>query len=199
MKIQGQIDIFDYIKENTSISPTCSNCVCRKCLYWWSNRCSYGECYDAKRAFEEPYDAAHPNKSPRKSWSDWNKPNEQKFWCRGGTFYPVKHCEKFVKYTGLEIQECVACNITIYQDGYVSCAIKECMTCEMCIEEQEGRLREQTYGCRYMTENGCESHIYAQSLLLDDILRGSTDEPCTRQCCIGCDRIGRCGYRCGRC
>ena len=75
---------------------------------------------------------------------------------------------------------------------------KGIMSCDECIAESEGKKREQNYGCRYMTENGCEAHIFAQRLLLDAIMKGSEEEPCKEQCCIGCSRQGNCGYRCGR-
>lgn len=43
----------------------CGQCVCRNCLYWWSDRCPYGGCWDNHRAEIDPYDKAHPDKSPR--------------------------------------------------------------------------------------------------------------------------------------
>lgn len=196
-QIVGQISIEDFLKSCTPIIDHCGNCICDKCLFGWSKRCPYGNCYDGKRAKEDPYDKRFPERTPRTSWSNWNKPNEQKYWCRGGVFYSVKQCDRFVKYKGQEIQECIDCNIQVFQDGFVVCPTKERMTCEQCIEEAEGRERELAYGCRYMTENGCEAHIFAQSLLLNDILGGSDEEPCREQCCIGCKRINNCGYRCG--
>ncbi len=196
-QIKGQISIFEYTKAVKSTIWSCSSCVCDKCLYKQSGRCPYGDCYDDKRARVDPYDKAHPGRPPRKSWSNWNKPGEQAHWCRGGIFHPVSYCEKFVKFEGLEIQECVACNISVYQDGYIDCSIKTHMSCEQCIEEQEGRKREEIYGCRYMTELGCSAHINALSLMADEVLAGSGEEMCKEQCCIGCRKI--CGYRCGRC
>lgn len=194
--IPGQMDLFEYTKAAESPKWSC-DCICKNCLYWWSARCPYGRCFDNKRAIEDPFDKRFPDKTPRTTWSNWNKPNEQKHWCRGGIFYPVNYCEKFVKYNGQEIQECIACNIAVFQDGYISCSVKNVMSCEDCIEEQEGRAREQIYGCRYMTENGCASHINALSLRMDNILEGSGDEMCKEQCCIGCTKV--CGFRCGQC
>lgn len=199
MRIAGQIDLFTYLDHSDVDFGGCYNCICKTCLFHESGRCVYGECYDDKRVKENPYDKAHPNNPVRKSWSNWNKPNEQKHWCRGGVFYSAKYCDRYVRYTSVDIQECIACNIVVYQDGFINCLIKEAMGCQACIEEQEGRLREEVYGCRWMTENGCSAHINAQSLLLDDILGGSEESPCNRQCCIGCERRSNCGYACGVC
>ena len=197
-QLEGQITIFDFLSSKIPVLGSCSGCICSHCLYYQSGRCPYGRCYDSKRSVEDPYDQAHPGTPVRKSWSNWNKPNEQKFWCRGRFFYPVIDCPKFVKFLGVEIQECVLCMIEVYQDGHVNCSIKGIMSCDECIAESEGKKREQNYGCRYMTENGCEAHIFAQRLLLDAIMKGSEEEPCKEQCCIGCSRQGNCGYRCGR-
>lgn len=191
-QLNGQISIDEYISTKYSSFPGCSQCVCRSCLYWWSGRCPYGSCYDDRRAKEEPYDKEHPDRTPRTTWSNWSKPGEQAHWCRGGVSYPVSYCEKFVKYEGCEIQECVDCNITVFQDGYISCSIKTAMGCEACIERQEAQEREKLYGCSWMRETGCEAHINALLLMAEE----SPEEMCREQCCIGCMKI--CGYRCGQ-
>ena len=36
----------------------------------------------------------------------------------------------------------------------------------------------------------------AKSMILDAIMDGEDIEPCTEQCCIGCNKV--CGYRCGQ-
>lgn len=90
-----QVTMSEYLKTRYGSFPHCGSCVCQKCLYWWSGRCPEGECYDNKRAKEEPYNKAFPERSPRTQWSNWNLPGEQAHWCRGGTFYPVSYCEHF--------------------------------------------------------------------------------------------------------
>lgn len=191
-QINGQISMEDYISTRDGIFPSCSSCVCRSCLYWWSGRCPYGGCYDDRRAKENPYDKAHPDRPPRTAWSNWNKPGEQAHWCRGGVSYPVSYCEKFENYEGCEIQQCVECNIAVFQDGHISCSIKTAMGCEACIERQEAQEREKLYGCSWMRETGCEAHINALLLMAEE----SPEEMCREQCCIGCMKI--CGYRCGQ-
>ena len=50
-----QVTMSEYLKTRYGSFPHCGSCVCQKCLYWWSGRCPEGECYDDKRAKEEPY------------------------------------------------------------------------------------------------------------------------------------------------
>ena len=133
--MQGQIDFDTYIASYKKNYPSCSNCVCRNCLLWNSGRCPHGECHDDLRASQNPYDKAHPNKQPRKLWSNWNKPGEQAHWCRGGTFYPIKYCDSFIKYTGCRIEECIKANVAVYQDGYISCSLVESIGCESCYKD----------------------------------------------------------------
>lgn len=45
-------------------------------------------------------------------------------------------------------------------------------------------------------EVGCERMFTAKSMILDAIMDGEDIEPCTEQCCIGCNKV--CGYRCGQ-
>ncbi|RHS11226.1 hypothetical protein DWV84_24095 [Blautia sp. AF13-16] len=134
--MNGQLTISDYLqaRDNTPIKH-CGQCICRNCLYWWSGRCLYDDCYDDYRAKVEPYDKAHPGKPPRKWWSDWNKPGEQAHWCRGGTFYPVSYCQRFVKYKGCQVKECLKCNVAVYQDGYIACSLVDTMGCTECYKE----------------------------------------------------------------
>ncbi len=75
-QIEGQLSIEDLL-DNKSCTGSCGKCVCRSCLYWWSRRCPYGDCYDDHRAKTDPYDKAHPNEPPRTAWSNWNKPGER--------------------------------------------------------------------------------------------------------------------------
>ena len=196
-KMEGQISIFEYLESQKTHFRSCGQCACRSCLYWWSSRCPYGGCYDDHRAKVNPYDKAHPGKPPRTGWSNWNKPGEQAHWCRGGALYPEHYCENFVKYKGSEIEECVDCNIQVFQDGYISCSIKDAMGCEACIDRKQMEERIKLYGCQWMTENGCDAHINALSLMAHDILEeGLEMEMCKEQCCIGCTKT--CGYRCGQ-
>ena len=39
-----QITLEEYLQSRRKIFPTCGDCVCRSCLYWWSSRCPYGGC-----------------------------------------------------------------------------------------------------------------------------------------------------------
>ena len=58
---------------------TCSDCLCYYCLYYWSERCPYGGCYDDYRAQEDPYTDHYPE---RHLWSDSHKPGEQATYIR---------------------------------------------------------------------------------------------------------------------
>lgn len=194
--MNGQMDFGEYLTIRDGFFPSCGTCACKNCLHWWSHRCPYGKCYDDKRAKTDPYDKVHPGKPPRKQWSNWNKPGEQAHWCRGGTFYPVHYCENFVKYKGCIVEECIDCNIQVFQDEYVLCPTKSNVGCEACADQKRIQERIERYGCQYMTETGCEAHINALAVMAQEILRGSEDmEMCGEQCCIGCTR--HCGYRCG--
>lgn len=130
--MKGQISISQYLQEIKTGHFHCGACVCRSCLYWWSGRCPFGCCYDDKRAEENPYDKAHLDRPPRTAWSDWNKAGERAYWCRGGTFYPVRYCERFVKYKGCVVKECLEANVVVYQDGYIDCSLLENRGCEEC-------------------------------------------------------------------
>ncbi len=66
-----QIAIWEYLENRRKSNICgCDGCICKNCLYWWTGRCSYGECYDDYRAEHDPYDKAHPDKSPRTGWSN---------------------------------------------------------------------------------------------------------------------------------
>lgn len=132
IEINGQISLEEYLAQRSNY---CNACVCRKYLYWWSNRCPFGECWDDYRSKEEPYDEAHSHELPRQQWSNWDKPGEQAHWCRGGIFYPVFFCQHFVKYLGQQVKECLKGNILVFQDGYIICSLIECYGCEKCYEE----------------------------------------------------------------
>lgn len=195
--MKGQITLEEYKKQLEQPTYGC-NCICENCLYWWSSRCPYGECYDDYRAITDPYDQAHQENVPRKPWSDWDKPGQQRHWCRGGMFYPTNHCKHFKKYNGAEIEDCAGGPIQIFQDGYIKCLLKDKIGCEECIARKEGKEREKIYGCSWMTETGCDAHINALSLMAHMILEEDLEqEMCKEQCCIGCNKI--CGFRCNSC
>ncbi len=108
----------------------CGDCICRKCLMWWSDRCPMGECFDSYRAEKIPYDVMHPDGQPRKAWSNWE--SDQAYWCRGGVMYPAYDCEHYIKYTGSVVAGCLMANVQKYQDGYMKCGIGENADCERC-------------------------------------------------------------------
>lgn len=116
----------------------CSDCLCRDCMLWWSNRCPHGECYDDMRAKKNPYDVAHPNKPPRTGWTNWR--TDQAYWCRGGTTYPQHTCANYVHYEGSKVKSCLLANVQIFQDGYIACSIVDSIGCEECYR----RFEEQT-------------------------------------------------------
>lgn len=135
---------FDYLPcmNSDKIDWYC-NCICRDCLYWWSSRCPYGDCYDDLRAVEYPYDALHPGKI-RNGWSGWNKPGEQAHWCRDGVCYPATHCLHYVKYIECTVKECLKATVQVFQDGYIDCSLIENYGCEKCMEEWERKQEENT-------------------------------------------------------
>lgn len=128
----GQITLKEYLQARKKLIPTCGNCVCRKCLYWWSSRCPYGGCWDDHRAEVDPYDTAHPDQPPRTEWSNWDKPGERAHWCRGGGFYPVHYCPHFVKYQGQTVKTCLGENVSVFQDGYIWCSMLDSTGCQEC-------------------------------------------------------------------
>lgn len=194
-QITGQISFEDLLKNKSAIS-SCGGCICSKCLYWWSDRCPYGGCYDDHRTKTDPYDKAHPNNLPRKAWSNWNKPGEQAHWCRGGAFYLISYCDRFEKYHGSTIEECVAAPIQVFQDGHVKCSLKESIGCEACIMRAEGGEGRNGFDCEWMTDTGCERMTAAKNLIMQAIEEGEDIEMCREQCCKGCTK--NCGFRCGQ-
>jgi len=136
----GQISIVEYLERCNAASMSCSPCICRRCLYWWSQRCPYGECWDDCRAKDDPYDKAHPDKPPRTGWSSWRK--DQAYWCRGGAFYPAHYCPHYIHYDGQQVRECLRAVVSVFQDGYIGCPLVENIGCGQCYEEfmerQEG-------------------------------------------------------------
>ena len=141
--IPGQIELEDYLRREYPERTWggCGKCLCIACLYWWSERCPYGSCWDDHRADVDPYDKAHPEEPPRTWWSDWNKPGEQAHWCRGGNNYPVYYCPYFVKYLGQKVKHCLKENVSIFQDGYILCGLVENFGCERCYKEWEEKSR----------------------------------------------------------
>lgn len=133
-----QITLEEYLKDIPRlVLGGCIGCACENCLYWWSDRCPYGKCWDDYRAKADPYDKAHPNEPPRTGWSYWNKPGEQAHWCRGGTFYPNPYCQNFEKYKGQQVKTCLMENVSVFQDGYIKCGIVDTAGCEECYRRFE--------------------------------------------------------------
>lgn len=137
---ENQLTINEWVnsRKKTNLGG-CSGCICINCLYWWSMRCLYGECWDDHRAKTDPYDVAHPDKPPRTWWSNWNKQGEQAHWCRGGNNYLNYYCEHFVKYKGQKVKHCLKAAVSVFQDGYMDCSIIDSVGCERCYEEFERR------------------------------------------------------------
>ena len=133
--MKGQVTLEEYMQQIQNPKMGCTGCCCRNCLYWWSQRCPYGECWDDFRAQQDPYDQAHPDRNPRKHWSNWNSPGEQAHWCRGGIFYATYTCDHFIKYKGQQVKTCLKCNVSVFQDGYIECSLVDTLGCEKCYEE----------------------------------------------------------------
>ncbi len=110
----------------------CGNCLCKECLLGRSGRCPYGSCYDNWRNKHKPYDKEYPNNPPRTLWTNWK--TDQGFWCRGGIFYPADMCSEYIRFDKSKtyIKECLEANVKVYQDGYISCSLIECLGCEYC-------------------------------------------------------------------
>jgi len=140
-------------------SVGCGKCDCDRCLYRWQGRCPHGGCYDDYMAKTKPYDKwasenrqdyiewgkLQPDGIPiwRKSWTNWNRPGEQRHWCRGASFWAqTGECEHFVEYKADETQclECLESLITKYQDGYIHCSLLDCQGCEECYRRFNERL-----------------------------------------------------------
>ena len=111
---------------------SCSSCICRNCLYWWSGRCPYGRCYDDHRTQADPYDQAYPGQPPRTGWSDWK--TDQAHWCRGGALYPAHQCDHYEKIEAEKttVRERLEAIVAVYQDGYVECSLVETLGCAEC-------------------------------------------------------------------
>lgn len=136
MKIDGQIGMVEFLNSHKS-SMTCSGCICKDCLLYNSGRCPYGGCYDEKRAKDYPFDKAHPERTPRTLWSNWNKEGEQAHWCRGGSFTHALVCDSFIPYDDNKtiVKECLNALIVVFQDGYISCSLVDTMGCEECYRQ----------------------------------------------------------------
>lgn len=121
---------------------SCSECICERCLYRWSGRCPFGECFDDLRAKMRSYIDAHDGEI-RNGWSHWNRPGEQDHWCRGGVFYPVDVCYRFREYEGQNVHFCFGAMVSVFQDGYINCSLVDTIGCTECIK-QNGGLENET-------------------------------------------------------
>lgn len=126
---EGQISISEYLN-NKGSAFYCKDCVCQSCLYYFSERCPFGKCYDDWREKNNPFDKAHPGRPPRTMWSNWR--TDQGFWCRGGVFYPAHYCSHWEPYHGLIVKECLGQNVCVFEDGYIRCGIIDTVGCEEC-------------------------------------------------------------------
>lgn len=139
----GKLEMTDiFFKDACRPQMHCGQCICDQCLYRWSGRCPFGDCFDEFRAVLYPFDRVHSNEPCRKSWSDWERPGEQAHWCRGGVVYPSSACPHFVKYHGSKVRFCLSSNIQIFQDGYISCSILKAIGCEACWKQFESKLED---------------------------------------------------------
>ncbi len=142
--MEGQISIFEYMAREYPVSVWggCGNCVCKRCLYWQSERCPYGDCWDDHRAEINPYDKAHPDEPKRTAWSNWNRPGEQAHWCRGGVCYPIygRECGHYVKCTGQQVRTCLDANVVVFQDGYIWCSLVDSAGCRQCYERWKNKI-----------------------------------------------------------
>lgn len=116
---------------------TCSECLCIYCLYLWSGRCRYGNCYDDYRAKSDPYTKHYPE---RHIWSNSCKPGEQEHWCRGGIFFPTEECESFEQYEGQKIEQCHKASTRVFQDGYRICPMMVDGSCDQCMREMDADI-----------------------------------------------------------
>lgn len=121
---------------------SCSDCACHTCLYYWSERCPYGECWDDYRARYDPYPAHHMGDAPRTHWTDWDEPGEQRHWCRGGAFYPDNQCTHYVMYEEGKhtVRTCLFANVDVYQDGYIGCCMIAAQGCQWCYDRFEALI-----------------------------------------------------------
>lgn len=118
---------------------SCKKCICGNCLNRYIQKCPYGECYDDKRAVEQPYCL---NRIDNRFWSDANKFMERAHWCRSGMFYPENKCENYVEYKGVVVQECIKANVLRYQDGTLICPLIDNYGCEKCYKEFERKMED---------------------------------------------------------
>ena len=116
---------------------SCSECICYRCMYWWSGRYPNGGCFDDLRAKEDPYIKAHDGEI-RSGWSRWKDPGEQDHWCRGGSFYSVNECSSFVEYEGQHVHGCFGCNVSVFQDGHIDCSLVNMIGCTECMKTYGG-------------------------------------------------------------
>lgn len=57
--------------------------------------------------------------------------------CRHGRYYTIGYCERWVKYEGSQVKDCLRAVVQIYQDGYINCSLLDCVGCETCMKEWE--------------------------------------------------------------
>lgn len=130
-----QMSLFDY----TVNCGGCGNCVCCNCLYLKTSRdCPKGGfCYDDWRAINDPWRG-----KKRNGWTNCDKPGEQEHWCRGGVFYGIIYCDKYVPFDKSRVKfiPCLGATIEQFQDGYQWCPLLEPCGCEYCYERFETKI-----------------------------------------------------------
>ena len=57
--------------------------------------------------------------------------------CGGGIMYPAEPCDRYVRYSGQKVKECLKANVQVFQDGYIACSLIDCYGCDKCMEEFE--------------------------------------------------------------
>ncbi len=120
--------------EQLTAMTGCSECLCRACLLWWSERCPFGGCWDDHRALVSPFPGPE-----RRTWTNWDKPGEQAHWCRGGFFYPADACPEFRPYEPPVVQVCLLESVLKWPDGYIQCGLVETQGCRKCWERTFGK------------------------------------------------------------
>ena len=105
--MNGQISIAEYLREKNWVPAAhCGSCICQSCLYWWSNRCPNSDCYLGRRP--------------------------QVYGCQEGVVYPVHDCISFQLYQGQQVKECLGSAVSVFQDGYVLCRLRDSEDCTEC-------------------------------------------------------------------
>lgn len=55
----------------------------------------------------------------------------------GGSCYPSKSCDHYVKYQKPTVKECLEAAVTVWPDGYIDCSLVDSIGCEECMKRWE--------------------------------------------------------------